>query len=125
MQRVVRHALPYVLATKRKASVLSELPEIILVVVSDSQIAAIHEEFMGDPSATDVITFHHGEIVLSAETARREAAARGIPLAQEIARYAAHGLLHLAGWDDRDPASAAAMRHTQEKILHSVFRSMC
>lgn len=125
VQQVVRHALPQVAASERKGSVLSELPEIIFVVVSEVRIAAIHEEFMGDPSATDVITFQHGEIVLSAWTARREASARGIPLPQEIARYAVHGLLHLAGWDDCDPASAAAMRRTQEKILRSALRAMC
>lgn len=121
----VQRAWPRVVAEEGKGSVLAALPEIIFVVVSDARIAAIHGEFMGDPSATDVITFHHGEVALSAETARREAAARGIPLPQEIARYAVHGLLHLAGWDDRDRASASEMRRTQEKILRSVFRGVC
>ena len=80
---------------------------------------------MRDPTPTDVITFHHGEIVLSAETARREARQRGLPLPAEIARYAVHGLLHLAGWSDGDPGAAAEMRSIQEKILRRALRGLC
>jgi len=80
---------------------------------------------MGDPTPTDVITFLHGEIVLSAETARREARQRGLPVAQEIARYVVHGLLHLAGWTDKDAGAAADMRVMQEKILRRARGRLC
>jgi probable rRNA maturation factor len=121
----VRSAWPDIAAAKRKGSVLDRLPEICLVLVSDARIAALHDEFMRDPAPTDVITFHHGEIVISAETARREARARGLPLPAEIARYAVHGLLHLAGWSDADPGAASDMRIMQEKILRRALRGLC
>jgi probable rRNA maturation factor len=121
----VERAWPQVLAAERRGSVLRRLPEISFVVVSDARIAALHDEFMGDPTPTDVITFHHGEIVISAETARREARQRELPLPAEITRYAVHGLLHLAGWSDADAGAASDMRVMQEKILRRALRGLC
>lgn len=121
----VQQAWPLVVAAAHRGSVLDRLPEISFVLVSDARIAALHEEFMGDPAPTDVITFQHGEIVISAETARREARQRGLPLSAEVARYAVHGLLHLAGWSDADRAAASAMRAVQEKILRRALRGLC
>jgi probable rRNA maturation factor len=80
---------------------------------------------MDDPAPTDVITFRHGEIVISAETARRESRQRKLPLPEEITRYAVHGLLHLAGWSDGGPAEAAEMRRVQEKILRRALSALC
>lgn len=124
VRQIVERAWPQIAAAERKGAVLSQLPEISFVLVSDARIAALHEEFMNDPFPTDVITFRHGEIVVSAETARREARQRQLPLPQEIARYAVHGLLHLAGWSDTGPA-AAKMRVVQEKILRRALRGLC
>jgi probable rRNA maturation factor len=121
----VQRAWPDVAAAELKGSVLRQLPEICFVVVSDARIAALHGEFMDDPAPTDVITFQHGEIVLSAETARREARRHGLPLPEEIARYAVHGLLHLAGWSDGEHGVAADMRSIQEKILRRALRGLC
>lgn len=122
---VVDRAWSGVAAAARGRCALRSLEEVDFVLVSDRRIAALHSEFMGDPSATDVITFHHGEIVISAETARREALARGMDPSEELARYAVHGLLHLAGWSDATSAEAAAMRRCQEKILRRASRGMC
>jgi probable rRNA maturation factor len=125
VRAVVDKAWPLVLETERRESVLGGLEEIGIVLVSDRRIAALHEEFMSDPSPTDVITFLHGEIVLSAETARREARRRSLRVPEEIARYAVHGLLHLAGWFDTDAGAAAEMRAVQEKILRRALRVLC
>jgi probable rRNA maturation factor len=122
---VVERARSAVAAAERCDSVLRGLSEISVVLVSDRRIAALHGEFMGDPTPTDVITFLHGEIVLSAETAQREARQRGLPVAQEIARYVVHGLLHLAGWTDADAGAAADMRLIQEKILRRARACLC
>jgi len=122
---VVNAAWPLVREAERRASVLGELGEIGIVLVSDQRIAALHHEFMSDSTPTDVITFLHGEIVISAETARREAQRRKLPIPEEIARYAVHGLLHLAGWSDLDARAAAEMRSVQEKILRRVLRNLC
>ena len=121
----VEQAWPHVLAAERKESVLRGVAEVTFVVVSDARIAALHDEFMRDPTPTDVITFHHGEVVISAETARREARQRLLPLPAEIARYAVHGLLHLAGWSDADAGAASDMRIMQEKILRRALRGLC
>ena len=55
-------------------SPLEGLEEIEVSVVSDRTIAAVHRRFMDIRGATDVITFEHGEIVISGETAARHAA---------------------------------------------------
>jgi probable rRNA maturation factor len=121
----VQRAWPQVVAAERQGSVLRMLPEIAFVLVSDARMTALHAEFLGHPTPTDVITFHHGEIVISAETARREARPRGLTLPAEIARYAVHGLLHLAGWSDAGAAAATGMRVRQEKILRRALRGLC
>ncbi len=69
------------------------------------------------PGPTDVITFQHGEIFISAETACRRAKTHRTSLGQELRLYLVHGLLHLHGFDDRDPASAARMHRVQERIV--------
>lgn len=125
VRTAVRCGWPWIVESERKGSVLRGLPEISFVLVSDARIAVLHGRFLGDPSPTDVITFRHGEIVISAETALREAGNRRLPLAEEIARYAVHGLLHLAGWSDRDREAAANMRALQEKILRRALRGLC
>ena len=125
VRAVVVAAWPLIREAERGESVLGQLGEIGFVLVSDARIAALHEEFMNDPSPTDVITFPYGEIVISAETAQREAQQRGLSLPEEIARYAVHGLLHLAGWSDAAPRNSAAMRAIQEKILRRALRGLC
>ena len=125
VRAAVERAWPEVVEAQCRGSVLRQLPEISFVLVSDARIAALHNEFMRDPTPTDVITFQHGEIVISAETARREARQRGLALPAELARYAVHGLLHLAGWSDADARGASAMRAMQEKILRRALRGLC
>jgi probable rRNA maturation factor len=64
-----------------------------------------------------VITFQHGEIFISADTAVRNARRFGNSFADELRLYIVHGLLHLHGFDDRDKAGARKMDKTQRKIL--------
>jgi probable rRNA maturation factor len=100
---------------------LRDLPEVIVAIVSDRVISQIHVEFMGIEGPTDVITFDHGEIVISADTAKISAARYSHTIEQELALYTVHGLLHLNGFDDLSPAPAARMRKTQTRILRQVF----
>jgi probable rRNA maturation factor len=125
VRAAVQRAWPQVVEAECRGSVLRRMPEISFVLVSDARIAALHDEFMHDPTPTDVITFRHGEIVMSADTARREARRRALPLSEELARYAVHGLLHLAGWSDGDADAAAEMNVMQEKILRRALRGLC
>ncbi len=96
---------------------LPTLGEVEVTFVSDATIARVHRDFMEIPGATDVITFDHGEIVISTETARENANLYGRPLEEELARYIVHGLLHLNGFEDKTEAEAAEMHELQEKIL--------
>ncbi|MCX6978392.1 MAG: rRNA maturation RNase YbeY [Verrucomicrobia bacterium] len=97
---------------------LSKLDEIEVAIVSDRTIAKVHRDFMDIPGPTDVITFEHGEIVMSAHTAQNYASTYGHPTEIELALYTIHGLLHLNGFDDQQPEDAALMKITQERLLH-------
>ncbi|MDR1818180.1 MAG: rRNA maturation RNase YbeY [Puniceicoccales bacterium] len=104
--------------------------------VSDATICALHEEFLGDPSRTDVITFpgddgtastatgdaaggepFAGEICVCVPQARREARKRGTGVAGEVLLYLVHGWLHLTGLDDIAESDRAAMRAGEASAL--------
>jgi len=103
---------------------LRELPSIEVTVVTDAVIARVHRQFMNVPGATDVITFDHGEIVVSAETARTYALEHGHDVFDELALYVVHGLLHLNGYDDRDARSRARMHRVQDRIWKRVLATV-
>ena len=111
-------------ATGAPEIALAQLEAVEIIIVSDARIAAIHEQFMNIPGATDVITFEHGEIVISAETAKRNSQDFHQPIEHELALYVIHGLLHLNGYDDRAPADAKQMRELQEKILSACLQAV-
>lgn len=100
-----------------RPAVLPKLSEIGVSLVSDAVSARLHQEFGGVPGPTDVITFQHGEIVISAETAARQARANREPLRREIFRYIVHGLLHLNGHRDDTAADRKKMWAAQERIV--------
>jgi probable rRNA maturation factor len=87
-------------------------------------MAQLHRRFLNEAGPTDVITFQHGEIVISAETARRQARAFRTSLEHELRLYIVHGLLHLRGYDDKAPAGAAEMKRLQEKLVAKVDRTL-
>ncbi|MEP6668468.1 MAG: rRNA maturation RNase YbeY [Chthoniobacter sp.] len=96
---------------------LRQIAAVEVTIVSDRVIADVHQRFMNIPGATDVITFEHGEIVTSAQTAAVYARQFGHDVDQELALYIVHGLLHLNGYDDLTRSDAALMRRTQQHIL--------
>ena len=99
------------------------LPEISVVLVSDRRIAALHRRFMEMAGPTDVLTFQHGEIVVSAETARANARRFGSTSEDEIRLYIVHGFLHLLGFDDVTAKEASAMEAAQKRVLRMVRAS--
>src|SRR5438045_813327 len=118
LQRFAQKAAKLCLRLPRKSKMdLNELREISMLVVSDRRMASLHRQFMNESGPTDVITFQHGEIFISAEMARRNARRFKNSLGQELRLYLVHGLLHLHGFDDRDPESARKMEVVQRKIL--------
>jgi probable rRNA maturation factor len=95
---------------------LHSLDEIDIAIVSDAAIERVHTDFMQISGATDVITFDHGEIIISAETAVRCAKDHGHSVDEELALYITHGFLHLAGYDDIKPADRRKMHAVQNRI---------
>lgn len=100
-----------------KKTDLERLEEVSILMISNRRMSALHGRFMKEAGPTDVITFQHGEIFISAEMAKRNARRFGNSLARELRLYIVHGLLHLHGFDDRDPAGARAMATLQQRIL--------
>jgi probable rRNA maturation factor len=84
-------------------------------------MAALHKEFCGIPDATDVLTFRHGEIVISADTAATQARMFHTNVTAEIQLYVLHGLLHLAGFDDATPFKRRQMHQLQKKLMTTVL----
>jgi len=61
-----------------------------------------------------------GDIAISVDTAIRQAQQQGHPLKTELAWLAAHGLLHLLGWDHPDEDSLSEMLNQQETLLQII-----
>ncbi|MFB3065191.1 MAG: rRNA maturation RNase YbeY [Planctomycetota bacterium] len=93
---------------------------VVVALVDDKVIAKLHREFLGKPGATDVLSFPDGQIVVSAQTAAREAAARDVRARDELLLYVVHGALHLKGYDDRSPAQRKRMRAAERRCLRKL-----
>ena len=106
----------------RKPTDLRKLDEVFVWLISDRRMASLHRKFIHQTGPTDVLTFQHGEIFISVETAKRHARAFGNSLTGELCLYIAHGLLHLHGFDDRTQAAARKMKAMQKKILRDCSR---
>ncbi len=120
--RLGNQAIPLALANpSHGGGVLPELEEVEISIVSDEVIAQVHVDFMDIPGATDVITFSHGEIVISAETARSYGNEYGNAFERELMLYIIHGLLHLSGHEDEDPQERAEMEKIQTSILEQLW----
>jgi probable rRNA maturation factor len=99
--------------------------ELGLVLVDDAALCALHERWMGDPSPTDVLSFDlgaelggpAGEVYVSVDCARRVARERELDPVGELLLYVVHGVLHLCGYDDREPADRRRMRAAERKVL--------
>ena len=96
---------------------LTSLAVVEVVLVSDHTIQKLHRRFLKIDRPTDVITFQHGEIFISVETAERQAATHQTSLDSELRLYLVHGLLHLQGFDDHEPEERRRMGVLQEKIV--------
>ena len=122
LRQFARAALPACLTVSGDGRfALREIEEIVVAIVSDRKIAEVHWDFMQIPGATDVITFAHGDVVVSAETARERAAELGHAVESELALYIVHALLHLNGFDDTSPREATRMRRVQDRLWREVL----
>ena len=105
-----------------------------IALVDNRTIADLHQRFLGKPGATDVITFPLaeespcvpegppkvlGEIVVSTECAIQQAPSFSKDPVEEVLLYVVHGVLHLLGYDDREPETRTAIEGRQRQILAS------
>jgi probable rRNA maturation factor len=123
LQRFANTTCALVWEHKRPRAEIASVPEITVLIVSDRRMAALHKEFCGLAGPTDVLTFRHGEIVISAETAARQARIFHCNLMAEIQLYLLHGLLHLAGFDDLAANQRRQMHRLQKKLLATILRT--
>jgi probable rRNA maturation factor len=100
--------------------------DVEIQVVDDAEIRQLNARHRGVSRRTDVLAFPLevqpgagllGQVVISAETARRQARRLGVPLALELELLVTHAVLHLVGYDDRDPVEAQLMHQREREIL--------
>jgi probable rRNA maturation factor len=102
-------------------------------IADDELLHELNREHRGVDGPTDVLSFaaeegeafpgapdqprYLGDIAVSVETVRRNAADAGLTTAQEIDHVLVHGVLHLLGWDHESDEDEAAMRAREESYL--------
>src|SRR5262245_7389581 len=101
--------------------------EVHVTVVSDSEMRRLHARYLRRRHSTDVLAFDLqgpsprapllGEIIISADTARRQARQVGVPTALELDLLLVHGMLHLTGYDDHGPRRARRMHQRARELL--------
>ena len=114
-----------------------EEAELSIVLCSDAHIQALNRDWRGKDAPTDVLSFPQqegeglleddevlGDLVISIDTARRQAGELGHDLDQELAVLLVHGLLHLLGYDhEDDEQEAEEMRGAEGRLLAKLGRS--
>ena len=106
--------------------------QLSVVVTGDDQIRDLNRQFAGEDHATDVLSFslregeqfvspdetdRLGEVIVSFETAERQAGEAGHQVEDEIAHLLVHGVLHLLGYNHIDPPDETKMRSRERSIL--------
>jgi probable rRNA maturation factor len=117
----------------------SSIYEIGLRLTDDAEIQALNAQYRQQNKPTDVLSFatlevdfpqseevtasmplYLGDIVVSVDTAKRQAQQQGHSLSTELAWLAAHGLLHLLGWDHPDEETEMRMLKQQATLLKAI-----
>jgi probable rRNA maturation factor len=114
----------------------SQTTEIGLSFVSDEEMRELNSSYRGKDKPTDVLSFSQeegeffpvgeadvltlGDIVISVETARRQAAERQHTLEQEVSFLCVHGLLHLRGYDHMTATQRRAMWKQQDAVMEQI-----
>ncbi len=103
-----------------------------ILFTDDQEIAELNAQYRGKDKPTDVLSFPQedccdrtegaavlGDVVISFETARRQALERGETVESEILRLLVHGVLHLAGYDHEGVGrnEAQRMRRKERQLL--------
>ena len=90
--------------------------------VTEKKICELHQQFFDDPTPTDCISFplnkeFLGEVFVCPRTALHYVAKKGGDPLREVALYLIHGVLHLLGYDDLEPAQRRIMRKKEKRCM--------
>jgi probable rRNA maturation factor len=110
--------------------------ELSILIVDDAQIRVINRDYLQRDKSTNVISFAMqegegagihpsllGDVVISAETAARDAAEAGLPFVSELYFLLLHGILHLVGYDhERGTEEEAAMMEAKEREIFALLQ---
>ena len=130
-QRRIRVSTVVVARAARRALAAVGRPAgtIDLALVDDAEMRTMNAAFRGVRRRTDVLAFPVetpespgqlvGQVVVSVDTARRQARRVGVTLTEELVLLVTHGTLHLVGYDDRDPVEADLMHRRERAILEA------
>jgi probable rRNA maturation factor len=100
--------------------------KVTLAFVDNPTIHRLNKQFLDHDEPTDVLSFPmsapsaivlEGDVVIGVQVAQAQATERGHDVAAELALYAIHGLLHLAGHDDHDERDRKKMRERERVYL--------
>ncbi len=100
--------------------------DIGIELVSARRMAQLNQAHLNHKGPTDILTFgydaskRHGDLCICPWVAQTQAGRFGTTTAQELARYLIHGLLHLAGYDDRHPRSRRRMKQVENRWLREL-----
>jgi probable rRNA maturation factor len=99
------------------------------IFCSDAYLHRMNVEYLQHDTLTDVITFPYadepieGDVFISIDRIRDNAATFGVPMEHELQRVMAHGLLHLCGFGDKSPAEKKQMTE-QENLALELWQTM-
>jgi probable rRNA maturation factor len=102
--------------------------EVSVVIVTDDVIQQLNAQWRGKDKPTDVLSWplaepgepfgeQLGDVVISRDTAERQALARGWELEDELALLLVHGILHLLGHEDDTEEGSEKMKEVERRIL--------
>jgi probable rRNA maturation factor len=127
---------PLLRKVARRILSVSECPDaqLSILVIDDAAIRAINRDYLGKDCPTNVISFAMqegegvqndllGDVVISAETAARDAAEAQTSFESELCFLLLHGVLHLLGYDHERGTRAEAKRmEEREREVFSLIR---
>jgi len=119
--------------TLHSAGINDRSVEISIALVDDAAMRELNRRYRGKDTPTDVLSFPMtpevaisgvprllGDVVISMDTALRQAETGGRSLDEELCHLVIHGVLHLLGYDDVTPEGFTEMVRKGEEIWHEV-----
>lgn len=100
--------------------------KVSILLTNDANIRVMNRIYRKIDRATDVLSFYMGEdgilgdIVISVDTALRNAKRFGVSLENEMKRLTVHGVLHLLGYDHKKKADKSAMNLKEDKYAEEI-----